>query len=80
MDMKILMVDTNNPGSIHDKAIFDKKELDKLLSVWGDSAYQGIQHDYIHCEIPYKKPKGSELKADEKECNQQLSYAFELNM
>ena len=73
MDMKILMVDTDNPGSVHDKAVLDKKELNIKLSLWGDSGYQGIQHVYTHCEIPYKKPKGGELQEDEKEYNRRLS-------
>ena len=73
MDGEILMVDTNHPGSVHDKTIFDQKELDKNLPVWGDSGYQGIQTEYKHCEIPYKKPKNGELQTDEKEYNRRLS-------
>jgi transposase len=68
---KILSVSRSNPGSKHDKKLYDETKLnyDKQAKPISDSGYFGA----AGITMPIKKPKGKELTAEEKKFNRELS-------
>ena len=70
---RIASVSTSHPGSRHDLSI--RREGAKLphsARLYADSAYQGYEREHAAVELPYKKRKGAELSADEKDYNRGL--------
>ena len=71
---RIASVSPSSPGSRHDIAVRrDGPRLPKGARAYGDSAYQGYDKEHEAIDYPYKKPKGGELTAQEKEYNTGLS-------
>jgi hypothetical protein len=71
---RIVSVSPSHPGSHHDLTIRrDGPALPEHARGYADSAYQGYDKDHPNLDIPYKKPKGGELTAEEKEYNRGLS-------
>ena len=71
---RIASVSPSYPGSQHDLTIRRAgPPLPKHARGYADSAYQGYDKDHPDLDIPYKKPKGGELTADEKDYNRGLS-------
>lgn len=71
---RIASVSPSHPGSHHDLAIRRAgPSLPKNARGYADSAYQGYDKDHPNLDIPYKKPKGGELTAEEKQYNRGLS-------
>ena len=70
---RIVSVSDSHPGSRHDLTIRrDGAKLARSARVYADSAYQGYEREHAAVEIPYKKRKGGELSAEEKEYNRGL--------
>ena len=71
---RIVSVSPSHPGSEHDLTIRRAgPPLPKHARGYADSAYQGYDKDHPDLDIPYKKPKGGELTAEEKDYNRGLS-------
>ena len=71
---RIASVSPSHPGSHHDLAIRRQGPLlPRHARGYADSAYQGYDKDHPNLDIPYKKPKGGELTAEEKQYNRGLS-------
>src|SRR3712207_2997043 len=67
-------VSPSHPGSEHDLTIRRAgPPLPKHTRGYADSAYQGYDKDHPDLDIPYKKPKGGELTAEETDYNRGLS-------
>lgn len=70
---RIVSVSDSHPGSRHDLTIRrEGAKLPRSARVYADSAYQGYERQHAAVELPYKKRKGGELSADEKEYNRGL--------
>jgi hypothetical protein len=72
----ILFISPTVGGSMHDKKLYDKSELDKLakeITQWGDTGFKGIDKYGIDVMIPHKKVKGKDLTVEQKEENQIIS-------
>jgi hypothetical protein len=70
---RIVSVSDSHPGSRHDLTIRRAgPPLPTHARGYADSAYQGYDKDHPDLDIPYKKPKGGELTADEKDYNRGL--------
>lgn len=70
---RIVSVSDSHPGSRHDLTIRrDGAKLARSARVYADSAYQGYEREHAAVEIPYKRRKGGELSAEEKEYNRGL--------
>jgi hypothetical protein len=70
---RIASVSTSHPGSRHDLSI--RREGAKLphsARLYADSAYQGYEREHAAVELHYKKRKGAELSAAEKDYNRGL--------
>jgi len=73
-DGKITQVSPPHPGSLHDFEIYKKeKPPPRNTRTYADSGYQGLDKRRSCVEIPYKKPKGASLDAEQKEYNRALS-------
>jgi hypothetical protein len=73
-DGRIVSVSDSHPGRRHDPTIRRAgPPLPKHARGHADSAYQGYDKDHPDLDIPYKKPKGGELTAEEKDYNRGLS-------
>ncbi len=71
---RIVSVSPSHPGSEHDLTIRRAgPPLPKHARGYADSAYQGYDKDHPDLDIPYKKPKGGDLTAEEKDYNRGLS-------
>jgi len=71
---RIASVSDSHPGSRHDLTIRrDGAQMPRSARVYADSAYQGYEREHAAVELPYKKRKGGDLSADEKEYNRGLS-------
>ena len=71
---RIASVSPSYPGSQHDLTIRRAgPPLPTHARGYADSAYQGYDKDHPNLDIPYKKPKGGELTAEEKDYNRGLS-------
>jgi hypothetical protein len=72
---RIVGVSDTYAGSHHDLTIRrSEKKLPKGSHGYGDSAYQGYDKEHEgYFDYPYKKPKGGELTAEEKEYNRGIS-------
>jgi hypothetical protein len=71
---RIVGVSDSHPGSRHDLTIRRAgPPLPQHARGYADSAYQGYDKDHPNLDIPYKKPKGGELTADEKDYNRGLA-------
>jgi hypothetical protein len=71
---RIASVSPSHPGSQHDLTIRRAgPPLPKHARGYADSACQGYDKDHPDLDIPYKKPRGGELTADEKDYNRGLS-------
>jgi len=68
---KILSVSKSNPGSTHDKTLYDKTTIytDKKSKQIADLGYLGVSA----IEIPIKKPKGKDLTEEQKQFNKKLA-------
>lgn len=64
------------PGSKHDKKVFDESETGDMDegAYMGDKGYQGIQDDH-NAILPDKKPRGKELRQEQKARNKRISKA-----
>lgn len=70
---RIAAISASHPGSRHDLAIRRQgTKLPERARVYADSAYQGYDKEHPNIDFPYKKPKGGELAADEKQYNRGL--------
>lgn len=70
---RIASVSDSHPGSRHDLTIRrEGAKLPRSARVYADSAYQGLEREHTAVELPYKKRKGGELNADEKDYNRGL--------
>ncbi len=70
---RIVGVSDSHPGSRHDLTIRrDGAKLARSTRVYADSAYQGYEREHAAVEVPYKRRKGGELSAEEKEYNRGL--------
>lgn len=70
---RIASVSDSHPGSRHDLTIRrEGAKLPRSARLYADSAYQGYEREYAAVELPYKKRKGGELSADEKDYNRGL--------
>jgi hypothetical protein len=70
----ILFVSATVPGSIHDKKIADSYySIPQGFNLWQDSGYQGYRPEGVTIRQPLKKPKGRELRAEQKEQNRLIS-------
>ena len=70
---RIVSVSDSHPGSQHDLTIRRAgPPLPTHARGYADSAYQGYDKEHPNLDIPYKKPKGGELTADEKDYNRGL--------
>lgn len=70
---RIASVSTSHPGSRHDFSIRrEGAKLPRSARLYADSAYQGYEREHAAVELPYKKRKGAELSADEKDYNRGL--------
>jgi len=71
---RIASVSPSYPGSVHDLTVRRAgPRLADETHLFGDSAYQGYGKEHANIDYPYKKPKGGELDAEEKEYNAGLS-------
>lgn len=71
---RIASVSPSQPGSHHDLAVRRSgPKLPNRARAYGDSAYQGYDKEHPAIDYPYKKPKGGQLTAEEKEYNKGLS-------
>ncbi|GBC60256.1 IS5/IS1182 family transposase [Desulfonema ishimotonii] len=73
---RIRAVSRTYPGKTHDFTIYKKqKKRDRFCGVpkKADNGYQGIRKYDKNAEIPYKKPRGGELTAEQKDFNRRLS-------
>ncbi|WP_124331157.1 transposase family protein [Desulfonema ishimotonii] len=73
---KIRAVSKTYPGRTHDFTIYKKqKKRDRFPGIpkKADNGYQGIRKYDRNAEIPYKKPRGGELTAEQKNFNRRLS-------
>jgi hypothetical protein len=71
---RIASISPSYPGSVHDLTV--RRAGPRLAGethLYGDSAYQGYDKEHANIDYPYKKPKGGELNAEEKEYNAGLS-------
>lgn len=61
----------------HDKGVLNREQWVEFIpdevKIQGDLGFQGLQNQFVNVEIPHKKPKGSELKAQQKEENRELA-------
>ena len=72
-DGRIVGVSDSHPGSRHDLTIRRAgPPLPKHARGYADGAYQGYDKDHPDLDIPYKKPKGGELTAEETDYNRGL--------
>ncbi len=62
-------------GGRHDFSLYkhSKAELPEGVECLGDSGYQGLLGLHENSRIPFKKPKGGELTAEQKEFNGRLA-------
>lgn len=63
-------------GSKRDFKLYEESigtAVSNKIKIQGDSGYQGILKWHRNSETPKKKPKGSELTADEKAGNRRIS-------
>lgn len=73
-DGKITQVSPPSPGNRHDFEIYKReKPPPRNTRTYADSGYQGLDKRRSCVEIPYKKPKGGSLDAEQKEYNRALS-------
>jgi hypothetical protein len=75
---EIIDVDGDNPGSLHDKKIFDESKIISIIprdiDIMGDSGYQGIKDDFPRAKIPIKKKCGGQsLNKIQKRHNRKIS-------
>ena len=71
---RIASVSDSHPGSRHDLTIRrEGAQMPRSARVYADSAYQGYEREHAAVELPYKKRKGGDLSADDKEYNRGLS-------
>ena len=71
---RIVSVAPSRPGSEHDLTIRRAgPPLPQHARGHADSAHQGYDKDHPDLDIPYKKPKGGDLTAEEKDYNRGLS-------
>lgn len=74
LDLNIWDVSATHPHSVHDTTVLHESAVPALLSdrkrALGDSAYQG-EPNFV---VPFKKPRGRELKRAQKLFNKQLSH------
>jgi hypothetical protein len=62
-------------GARHDFSLYkhSKAELPEVVECLADSGYQGLLELHENSRTPFKKPKGGELTAEQKEFNKQLA-------
>jgi len=62
-------------GARHDFSLYkhSKAELPEEVECLGDSGYQGLLGLHENSRTPFKKPKGGELTAEQKEFNRRLA-------
>jgi hypothetical protein len=60
-------------GKVHDKKLADLTVGKCTLKLKGDSGFQGLEKDWIHVQLPYKKPQNGELTEEQKNYNHQLA-------
>ncbi|WP_124329028.1 transposase family protein [Desulfonema ishimotonii] len=67
---RIRAVSKTYPGRTHDSAIYKKqKRRDRFSGVpkKAENGYQGLRKYDRNAQIPYKKPRGGELTAEQKD-------------
>jgi hypothetical protein len=70
---RIASVSDSHPGSRHDLTIRrEGAKLPRSARLYADSAYQGYEREHAAVELPYKKRRGGDLSADEKDYNRGL--------
>ena len=75
---RIVFVTPTKEGSMHDKKIYDKYNLDSVIpedtTQWLDTGFQGAgKNSSANIQMPKKKPKGKDLTPKEKENNKIIS-------
>ena len=62
-------------GARHDFSLYkhSKAELPKEVECLADSGYQGLLDLHKKARTPFKKPKGGQLTAEQKEFNKELA-------
>ncbi len=70
----IISISSSYPGGVHDFTVRGAGlRLSEETHLYRSSAYQGYDTGHADIDCSYKKPKGGELNAEEKEYNASLS-------
>ena len=71
---RIVSMSEAHPGSVHDLTVRRcGTKLPEHAHAYGDGAYQGYDAEFKNFDYPYRKPRGGELDAEEKEYNSGIS-------
>ena len=76
-DKRILLLSPIKDGSHHDKSMLDcimlVEHIPTDIPIQVDLGFKGLEDEYENIEIPYKKPRGGELSAAQKQENRTFS-------
>jgi len=72
---RILWLSGTFDGSVHDKKIADEQPLrfPAGITLWQDTGFLGHNPKNVTVKMPTKKPKGKELKPEQKKENREIS-------
>jgi hypothetical protein len=74
---RVIILTKARPGSIHDKRQLDEEDIvgniPNEVAVEGDLGFQGLQNEFINVQLPHKKPRGKELRPQQKQENREFS-------
>jgi hypothetical protein len=72
---RILWLSGTFDGSVHDKKIADEQPLHfpAGITLWQDTGFLGYNPQNVTVKMPTKKPKGKELKPEQKQENREIS-------
>lgn len=76
-EKKILVLTATKSGKTHDKKVQEEEDfilgIPDEIEILADSGFQGLQKQYENIHLPKKKPRGGELKEEEKAKNKELA-------
>jgi hypothetical protein len=72
---KIKVLSATSEGKKHDKKLADEQDIPfpEGSKLWKDTGFQGYEPEHITTYQPFKKPKGKELTAEQKDQNRLIA-------
>lgn len=74
---RVILLTKARPGKVHDKRQLDEEDVVQYIPdeipIEGDLGFQGLQKEFVNIHLPHKKPRGKELREEQKQENREFS-------